>query len=165
MPPVSRGGTRSITWLYAFVNDLSHDLRDVVVRLSRQLRRQGGRHDLPIGALSALGALSRHGSMTVGEMARHEQVSQPLVTRTTRRLEERGFIERTEDPDDGRVTRITITPEGAALVARRRAAASSWLGRRIERLSAKDQRTLRDAIAVLERLVDLPAEDPEEEST
>src|SRR5690606_7597265 len=99
----SRGGRRCITWLYDFVNDLSHDLRDVVVRLSRQLRRQGDRHDLPVGALSALGALSRHGSMTVGELARHEQVSQPLATRTTHRLEEHGFVERAADPDDGRV--------------------------------------------------------------
>jgi len=136
-----------------------NELREVIVRLARQMRRRGDNHELPAGALSALSALVRHGSMTVGELARHEQVTQPLITRITATLTDAGLVERFADPSDARVTRLVVQPAGARLMEQRRAAASVWLSERIERLDPADQVRLGGIADVLERLIALPDAD------
>ncbi len=137
-----------------------NELREVIVRLARQMRRRGDNHELPAGALSALSALVRHGSMTVGELARHEQVTQPLITRITATLTEAGLVARVADPGDARVTRLVVQPAGARLMEQRWAAASIWLSERINRLDLADRARLGGIADVLERLIALPDEDP-----
>lgn len=49
------------------------------------------------------------------ELAAHMGVEGPTLVRHLDRLETGGLIERRRDPADRRVTRISVTPEGAAL--------------------------------------------------
>lgn len=44
-------------------------------------------------------------------------VEPPTVTKTLQRLERAGFVERRQDADDARITRVYLTPQGRELQA------------------------------------------------
>ncbi|MCH7230884.1 MarR family transcriptional regulator [Glycomyces sp. L485] len=48
----------------------------------------------------------------LGELNRNVLLSQPALSRLVERLAERGLIERTADPDDGRGRRLSLTEAG-----------------------------------------------------
>jgi DNA-binding MarR family transcriptional regulator len=48
------------------------------------------------------------------ELNRHVLLSQPALSRMVDRLVERGFVERTPDPADGRAVRLALTGAGRA---------------------------------------------------
>ncbi|MEZ6001523.1 MarR family winged helix-turn-helix transcriptional regulator [Hyphomonas sp.] len=52
---------------------------------------------------------------TIGELARALQVSQPTMSSTVRRLEEKGFVTLLPDPNDRRIRRASVTPAGAEI--------------------------------------------------
>src|SRR5918992_3804513 len=86
---------------------LASSLAVSVSRLSRRLRKE--RHsELSPTQLTALGALLRQGPLTVGALARHENVQPPSMTRTVNSLEEMGMVIRESDPDDGRQVRLRV---------------------------------------------------------
>jgi len=62
------------------------------------------------------------GPQSVGELAAQLGVTQQAASKTTRELEDLGYIERQLDASDSRVRRVSLTPRGHALVARARAA-------------------------------------------
>ncbi|MEO0442107.1 MAG: MarR family transcriptional regulator [Pseudomonadota bacterium] len=64
------------------------------------------------GVLNHLLRLERQ--ETISELARNMQVTQPTMSSTVRKLEDRGLIELVHDPDDRRVRRVQVTPAGAA---------------------------------------------------
>lgn len=48
----------------------------------------------------------------LGELHRHVLLSQPALSRLVERLTERGLIQRTADPSDGRGVRLSLTEAG-----------------------------------------------------
>ena len=86
---------------------LASRLRLGVTRLARKLRREGDTGITPT-LLAALSTIERHGPVTAGMLAMHEQVEKPTVTRLLAVLEERELIQRTSDPLDGRVAWVQI---------------------------------------------------------
>jgi DNA-binding MarR family transcriptional regulator len=69
-------------------------------------------------------------------------------------LERAGIVERRPDPDDARAAQVSITAEGARIIGESRAAKQAWLDRMMsERLSTAERRTLREATALLERML------------
>jgi DNA-binding MarR family transcriptional regulator len=141
------------------VASLATRLRTDVWRLARRLRSQA-HVDLSPTLQSALGTLDRHGPMTPGRFARHEQIRKPTATRTIAALVEQGLVERTPDPLDGRVAWLQLSPEGRRLVQRVRRRYDAYLAERIKRLPADELATLERAAAILERIT----EDPESEA-
>lgn len=131
---------------------LAHDLRLALMPLVRQLRFQSP-SGLPAGALSALAALDRSGPMTAGELARHEHVSGPMITKITKLLEAEGLVERVAGSEDARVVRISVTSAGRTALAEGRAAKDAWLAGRLADLTAEERRRLLDALPVLQKLV------------
>jgi len=69
------------------------------------------------------------GPLTLGELARAEQVSAPTMSRMVASLGLLGLVEVTRDPGDRRVQRIRATARGKALLEAGR-------GRRVRRLTA-----------------------------
>lgn len=59
-------------------------------------------------ALAAVGA----GATTISEVGRRLGVSKQAAAKTVGLLVERGYLSRTEDPDDARSTRLELTPSG-----------------------------------------------------
>ena len=135
---------------------LASSLRLSVTRLARTLRREADT-DVSPTLLSALATVESHGPVTAGDLASHEQVRKPTVTRIMASLVDRGLVERTPDPLDGRVAWIQITPQGRRLLQRVRRRHAEYLSRRIRRLEPGELATLERAAAILDRITERPA--------
>src|SRR5215471_15481681 len=136
---------------------LATGLRISVSRLARRLRVErlglGGTETvLSDIQLAALAALDRHQAMTPGELAEHEKVQPPSMTRVIAVLEERSLVRRAPHPTDRRQVVLTVTAEGRALVNRVRRRKDAWLARRLAELTAEERATLRAAVPILEKL-------------
>ncbi|MCW2543983.1 MAG: yusO [Frankiales bacterium] len=133
---------------------LASDLRATITKLARRLRKQRTDESMSIGRLSTLGTLDRHGPLTPGELAAHERVQPPSMTRIITALEEAGFITRTDHPTDRRQVLVALSPEGKALLREDRRRRDAWLAQRMRELDPADLVVLRQAADVLKRLAD-----------
>src|ERR1700712_3797113 len=97
----------------------------------------------PEALASALATLDRHGPQSPGELAAHERVQPPSMTRLLTRLEEAGLVTRQAHPTDGRQVIVSIAPEGRALLQASRARKDAWLAQRLAALTPADRETLR----------------------
>jgi DNA-binding MarR family transcriptional regulator len=151
MPPI-RGRTASAP-------GLAEELRISIARLSRRLRTlrpsaagEGGPSPLSLTQFAALAAIERHGSMTPRELADHEKVQPPSMTRVIAYLEERGLVARSPHPTDGRQVVLNATEEGAALLADERRRKEAWLAMRLGELTDEEREILRRAAPVIDKL-------------
>lgn len=131
---------------------LASSLRIAVARLARRLRTQTTDDGLTVTQLAALATLERHGPLAPSELAEHEKVQPPSITRVINALESRGLAGRTAHPHDRRQVVVTITPDGAARLAADRARRDAWLSRRLADLGPDDLEALRAAARLLDRL-------------
>ena len=134
---------------------LATALRISVSRLARRLRveRQAeGLASLSDTQLAALAVLDRHGPMTPGELAEHEKVQPPSMTRVIAVLEERLLVMRAPHLTDRRQVVLTVTEQGRELVGQARRRRDAWLAKRLKELSADERAILRAAAPVLEKL-------------
>ena len=131
--------------------DAASRLRLVVARLHRILRQQamGG---LALTELSCLALVGREGPMPLGEIASKENLSAPTVTKTIARLEARGYIDRVGDPSDRRVSLISLSAKGAALIEEVRSRRTAYLHQRLQQLDRAELSTLLSALPILEAL-------------
>jgi DNA-binding MarR family transcriptional regulator len=76
--------------------------------------------------LSALASLELAGAMTPRELADMERVRPPTMTKIVAKLEERGLVQRTPHPTDGRQVILAATTEGRTMVAQVDRAREAW---------------------------------------
>ena len=136
---------------------LATALRISVSRLARRLRVERLMPELAEPALSdtqlaALATLERHGAMSPGDLAEHEKVQPPSMTRVIAALVDWELVTRAPHPTDRRQVILTVTPEGRSLVQRVRRRKEAWLARRLAELSPQERATLREAAPILEKL-------------
>ena len=136
---------------------LATALRISVSRLARRFRAQRTTSGMTEAVLSetqlaALSALEGHQAMTPGELAEHEKVQPPSMTRVIAVLEERNLVLRSPHPTDRRQVILTVTEEGRTVVQRVRRRKDAWLARRLAELTAQERATLRAAVPILEKL-------------
>src|SRR5712691_5235856 len=111
---------------------LATALRISVSRLARRLRVERAAAGLGEPALSdtqlaALATLERHGAMTPGELAEHEKVQPPSMTRVIAALVGWQLVARAPHPTDRRQVMLTVTPGGRDLVHKVRRRREAWL--------------------------------------
>src|ERR671931_1595850 len=133
--------------------DLAVRLRLAIARTARRLRQEAGA-DLSPSQTAALATIDRHGPLTPSELAVRERIQRPTVTRIVALLEERGLVQRTRDPQDGRSSLVALTPAGRDLLARGRSRKDAYLARRLRELDGQERATLQRAAAILERLLE-----------
>jgi DNA-binding MarR family transcriptional regulator len=136
---------------------LATALRISVSRLARRLRVERLMPELAEPALSdtqlaALATLERHGAMSPGDLAEHEKVQPPSMTRVIAALVDWELVTRAPHPTDRRQVILTVTPEGRSLVQKVRRRKEAWLARRLAELSPQERATLREAAPILEKL-------------
>ncbi len=102
--------------------------------------------------LAALAALEKHISMTPSELAEHEKVQPPSITRVIASLEERGLIQRLPHPTDRRQVVLNVTDQGRDVVRRLRKLREAWLAQRLRELTPAERAVLREALPILEKL-------------
>ena len=135
--------------------ELASTLRVSVMRLSRRLRAERLQTDLSLNQLATLGTLDRHGSLTPRELAAHERVQPPSMTRVLAGLEERGLILRTPHQSDGRQHLVSLTADARTLLKEDRRKREAWLAQRLAELTQEERDVLRAAAPVIERLTRL----------
>lgn len=128
-------------------------LRLAIVRTARRLRQEAGAELSPSSA-AALATIERRGPLAPSELAAIERVKRPTITRVLARLEEAGLVERTGDPDDGRVFLVSITRAGSDLLRSIRTRKNAYLARRLRKLEPDDLGALERAAEVLERILE-----------
>ncbi|MGH9247757.1 MAG: MarR family winged helix-turn-helix transcriptional regulator [Acidimicrobiales bacterium] len=133
------------------IAELAARVRMIITPLSRQLR-QHANDGLTPTFLSAIGTIWRHGPITLGDLATHERVSPPMVTKVVGGLEEQGLVERRIDPTDRRVSWVALTPKGETWLEEARARRDAWLAERLSSLTADELATLAAALPVFDRL-------------
>ncbi|MEV0561655.1 MarR family transcriptional regulator [Dactylosporangium sp. NPDC050588] len=131
---------------------LAAALRDSITRLNRRLRQARPIGDLTITQLSALTSLELNGALTPRELADAERVQPPTLTKIVAKLEERGLVQRTPHPTDGRQVILAATESGRAVVVEHRRARDEWLARRLAALTPEERETLAKAAEILGRL-------------
>jgi DNA-binding MarR family transcriptional regulator len=134
---------------------LASTLRISVMRLARRLRAERADETLTLSQLATLGTLYRHGPMTLGELAMHERVQPPSMTRIVSGLEERGMIGRAPHPTDRRLVIVRLTDDAVALLTADRRRRDAWLAQRLRELDQDEHEALRRALPVLEKLAGL----------
>jgi DNA-binding MarR family transcriptional regulator len=135
---------------------LATALRISVSRLARRLRAERLAKGLEPGLsdtqLAALASLERHSAMTPGELADHEKVQPPSMTRVIAALEELGLVMRAPHATDRRQVVLTVTDRGREVVQQSRRLREEWLAKRLRELTPQERAALRAAAPVLEKL-------------
>ena len=133
--------------------ELAARLRLVIARTARRLRQEPGT-DLSPSQSAALATIEAHGPLAPSELATLERIQRPTATRVLARLEEGGLVERAGDPTDRRVSLVSASRRGAALLRRMHGRKNAYLARRLRGLERDELRTLERAADILERLLE-----------
>ncbi|HYX78497.1 MAG TPA: MarR family transcriptional regulator [Solirubrobacterales bacterium] len=133
--------------------ELAARLRLVIARTARRLRQEPGT-DLSPSQSAALATIEAHGPLAPSELATLERIQRPTATRVLARLEEAGLVERAGDPTDRRVSLVSASRRGAALLRRMHGRKNAYLARRLRGLERDELRTLERAADILERLLE-----------
>ncbi|MDX6235063.1 MAG: hypothetical protein QOH68_4223 [Nocardioidaceae bacterium] len=131
---------------------LAGSLRDAIGRLARRLRAERAVTDLSLGQWAALRTLESHGPMTPSELAAHEKIQPPSVTKILARLESHDYVSRTPDPVDRRQVVVAATATGRALLTDDRRRKDKWVSQRLQTLDPSERAALAAALPVLEKL-------------
>jgi DNA-binding MarR family transcriptional regulator len=92
-------------------------LREAIGRVNRRLRQTRPMGDVTVAQISALQSLENAGALTPRELSDVERVRPPTMTRIVGRLEERGLVQRTPHPSDGRQVNLAPSPAAPPLHA------------------------------------------------
>ncbi len=129
-------------------------LRVALVRIQRQLRAKTA-SDITPSQSSALARIEQSGPVRLGSLAELEGTTAATMSRVIDSLADRHLIERVPDPLDGRASLVRLSIEGGALLHELRARYTEVLRAAMDELTDEEQRVVRSAIPVLERLSDL----------
>jgi DNA-binding MarR family transcriptional regulator len=133
----------------------ARDLRVVVSRLRRQLRGLAIDGDLTPSQTAVLTRLWKEGASSASVLAGAERIRPQSMATIVAALEQRGLVERTPDPEDGRRQVVSLTEMGRQRAESDRQVREEWLARAIhERYSEPERRTILDALSLIERLTE-----------
>jgi DNA-binding MarR family transcriptional regulator len=93
----------SISFLIAQVCKAHRNLANALLR---------ERLELHAGQEMFLNFLAKNEGISQSELAQTLCVEAPTLTRTVQRMGQAGMVERRNDPEDARVTRLYLTPQG-----------------------------------------------------
>lgn len=144
--------------------ELADQLHSAAIHLLRQLRKEDDASGLSAPRLSALSVVVFGGPVTLGQLARAEQVRPPTMTKIVTGLEKDGLVERKPDSHDGRVTRIIATAKGQRILVEGRARRVKSLTQAVEGLSDAELAQLDRGIKVFQKLISATRRQPSEEN-
>ena len=132
---------------------LASQLRVSLVRLTRRLRSEREpSNELSVGAISVLGVLIREGELSIGQLAAHERVHPPSMTRIVNALAAQGYVERRASAADGRSVLVALADKGRDTLLADRRRRDAWLAQQLRTLTAEERDVLRRVVPILERL-------------
>ena len=132
---------------------IAADLRPVLLRLARELRKETEQLGITARQATLLWLVKRSPGLSLAELAAEERISPPALSGHVDRLERAGLIERVRSSEDRRRVGLRLTEEGARLMRRVRARRTTWLADRLRTLEPTELEAIEAAIPALQRLV------------
>jgi DNA-binding MarR family transcriptional regulator len=132
-------------------NDVAR-LRSVINKLSRQFNLSATDEGLTPAQASALGLVAFEGPLSLAELTEIEGLNPTMVSRVVGKLDGAGLVKRVPHPQDLRAAMVEITPAGAEMHARIRAARGEVVSEYLDRLSASDRAAILAVLPALEAL-------------
>jgi DNA-binding MarR family transcriptional regulator len=132
------------------------DLRPVLLRLARELRKETEQLGITARQATLLWLVKRSPGLSLAELAAEEGISPPALSGHVDRLERAGLIDRVRSSEDRRRVGLRLTDEGARLLRRVRARRTTWLTERLGTLEPAELQAVEEAIPALQRLLGDP---------
>lgn len=126
-----------------------------MVRVGKQLRQRLPGDQLDFTSIPLLKTVEHHGPLRVSVLADLLHLDASTVSRHVSGLEERGLLERTVDPDDGRASQVALRELGATCVEEAAARRRALLADLLADWDAADRETLRHLLNRLSRTLEL----------
>jgi DNA-binding MarR family transcriptional regulator len=136
------------------INDplaIANELRPVLLRIIRHLRRETQALGITGGQVSLLAAIDLHPGLTAGDLAAREGISAPGMSGHLAKLEGGKYIHRSRGTDRRRVG-LYLTPEGTNVLNIARGRRTAWLAERLEQLSPEERAAIVAALGALAHL-------------
>jgi DNA-binding MarR family transcriptional regulator len=111
--------------------------------------------DISLTSLATLSTLDRAGAKKITELAALEGVTQPSMTTLIAGLEKAGFVERSGDPHDKRVSMVSVTSAGRDYIRHRRQVGTKAFATLVSELPPEEAAALAAAVPALVRLQDI----------
>jgi DNA-binding MarR family transcriptional regulator len=137
------------------VQALSEELRLVIKRLVRELRRDASEHggDLPLVQHMLLSVIQDQPGIGVAELARLENVRAATMSGHIKAMEAAGLVQRSApDPQDRRRSGLQATALGTQRIEALRDHRRDWMARRLARLTPAQLAALEAAIEPLNEI-------------
>jgi DNA-binding MarR family transcriptional regulator len=128
-------------------------LRPVLLRVGRELRREARAVGISPEQVALLVAIKYTPGIGIRDLAAHERISAPALTKHIDRLERDGLVARTPSVDDRRRVGLTLTGQGQRVLRRVRSRRTAWLATRLGRLSPLELAAVEAALEPLWRLL------------
>jgi DNA-binding MarR family transcriptional regulator len=132
---------------------VANELRPVLLRLARELRKETETLGVTARQVTLLWLIKQNPGLSLRELAAEEGISAPALSGYVDRLERAGLIERVRDAGDRRRVGLTLTDDGARLLRRVRARRTTWLAERLRELQPEEVAAIENAIEPLMRLL------------
>jgi DNA-binding MarR family transcriptional regulator len=132
---------------------VADDLRPVLLRLARELRRETEQLGVTARQATLLWLVKRSPGLSLAELAAEEGISPPALSGHVDRLERAGLIERVRSTEDRRRVGLRLTAEGARLLRRLRARRTTWLAEHLRALDPAELEAIEAAIPALQQLL------------
>ncbi|MDQ3380130.1 MAG: MarR family transcriptional regulator [Actinomycetota bacterium] len=132
---------------------VASELRPVLLRLSRELRKETEQLGVTARQATLLWLVKRSPGLSLAELAAEEGISPPALSGHVDRLENAGLLERVRSTEDRRRVGLRLTEEGARLMRRIRARRTTWLADRLGDLEPSELSAVEAAVPALKRLL------------
>ena len=133
---------------------VADDLRPVLLRLARELRKETEQLGVTARQSTLLWLVKRSPGLSLAELAAEEGISPPALSGHVDRLERAGLLERVRSTEDRRRVGLRLTDEGMKLMRRIRARRTTWLAGRLQGLEPAELETIEAAIPALQRVLE-----------
>ena len=99
--------------------------------------------------------LKNHGTLSVSEISTHAIIKLSTITRIVQRMRDEGLVHTATNPEDARITDVSMTPKGESLLAEIQQATSKIFVRGYGKLSeARLMRISKDLQQIFNNLAD-----------
>ena len=142
------------------VRETALRLHALAIHLLRRVQREDRGLGVSPARLSALSVLVFGGPLSIGRLAKAEQVSAPTMTRLVDSLEREGLARRVVAPTDRRSIRVEATNAGRRLLLRGRDARVERLASLLGSLDPKAVARVAEVVDSLEAMLAEPATRP-----
>ena len=134
---------------------VANRLRPVLLRLSREIRREAHSFGVTGSQATLLAVVKHHSRIGLGDLAAGEGVSPAAMSKHVDRLEAAGLVTRSPGASgDRRRIEIELTPESERVLRRVRSQRTAWLVARLGRLEPRELAAIEQALEPLAELIE-----------